>query len=55
MNYTEELKIQMGHKLINFLTEQLSNFYKCKISFSNLVKVSLMVAKTLPKNYFTAM
>lgn len=45
----------MGHKLINFLTEQISNFYKCKISFSNLVKVSLMVEKTLPKNYFTAM
>lgn len=33
----------------------MTHFYGCKISFSNLVKLSLCLQKALPKNYFTAL
>ena len=52
---TEELKLHIGHKVINFLTERMAKFYSCKIAFSNLVKLSLCLQKYLPKNYFTAL
>ena len=42
------------HRLIHFLTDKMSTFYKNFIDFSNLVKLSLMVQKILPKNYFEA-
>lgn len=29
-------------------------FYKCKVAFSNLVKMSLVLEKLMPKNYFSA-
>lgn len=32
----------------------MCKFYKCKIAFSNLIKLSLCIQKYLPKNYFTS-
>ena len=52
---TEELKLHICHRVIHFITEKMSTFYKNLIDFSNLVKLSLAVEKVLPKNYFTAM
>lgn len=43
------------HKIINYLTKKMSFFYKSTVtSFSNLVKMSMIVQLVLPKNYFTA-
>ena len=45
----------MCHRIINFLTSKMSTFYKNHIDFSNLVKLSIMIQKVLPKNYYVAM
>jgi hypothetical protein len=55
LSETEPLRMEMGHRIINFLTQKMSRFYSSRIAFSNLVKLSLCVQKALPKNYFTAL
>ena len=49
------MRMEMGHRIIRFLTEKMSRFYSCRIALSNLVKLSLCLQKVLPKNYFTAL
>jgi hypothetical protein len=49
------VRMEMGHRIIRFLTEKMTRFFSCRIAFSNLVKLSLCLQKALPKNYFTAL
>jgi len=48
------MRMDLGHSLIHFLTKNMSHFYSVQMCFSNLVKISLVVQKILPKNYFSA-
>lgn len=51
---SESIKLSMGHRLIHFLTSRMSVFYKSKVAFPNLVKISILLQRLLPKNYFSA-